>query len=1339
MTATLRVATTNLDRGLLPHSAALLSELREKEIDMAVVAEPNVNSASRQALHSFARTHGYTAYHATGGSDSRVCLLARTTFEQGHLEGVRLAFPERVVLGRIHREGMEPLLVAGVYAHQQQQPERERLVVDTALALEATGMQWIMMGDFNDEADEGGAAYLQANGVARALDEDFAVTTLPTRHPGQRIIDYGLSSRGIWATGRQQHVGIRDHDLIVYDIPVGFEDRHPHGMPTRKKLQTHKDVSQEAMDKIFDAEAFKCRLQDNDVDVDMAWKVLSETGERLLGAPGGGLPRHEAWTPSHSRARHHQQGCGSTVAQVRLQKLSRQLRELQRRPQDAPLRRATSRTLEALATRWPELRAHGDMAAEAADFVTQLAQDEAEAARRDALLSWRAGISEDVRAQRRWIRRETAAQQHNEQANKTLQPASPLHPKDKVEALATEWTGLWNKDHEADHVAAPDDFADFERYLVGHRAHLEDRLGPLPEGRHVGREIPDITAAALRRQARKCRRKSAGADGWRADQALCLPDGWWRSLALLWRTCLDVGRLPQRWTEARTVLIPKRQGGWRPITVASLWWRLGASILAQALGYSANGWAPPAVQGCLPGRGAHWIHARLRHGLRQAQQSYALVVNDVSKAFDHVHVAQPLAILSCFGVSTAFLWIIHVFYTQAKRVFQLGECVTAAWHRGRHGVMQGCPLSPVLLAAIMCVWSAYFREHTDLDHGIYVDDRCWWAVGRGAVQRVMQAGAVSETADLAFGFTLNTKTCGMASTEYGRRLMRSLCLPGQEMPVGTSVKLLGLIYHADLDRVPLFEPDRVAKFCERAKRISYAARDRAQRRGHMAGMCFPLITWASAFTKLGSGHGSKLRTAARKAVAGWTPAGRSRFLMQELLLKPEDSLDYMMARTAVSMLHKWVHVMPQPWHELLDEDFLASAPPTWAPALAEILDNWQWQWRQDTATLTREAHGQERVYHALYESPAVLRSWCADARRQQLFQGEGRIWTPGDQRRRGMLAAPAIGLRLPPPPPAQLPALDGHRAFLKDAEAFDGDRLQVALGAGLNAWGPWRRHVGEAQVVPCPCGHFDPSFAHFMWNCPWAARWRPAIRALPGVDGARRRGTQLPPRPLCAECLPGRRPPGAPQPGEQRPGARGHGRRREGGPCRLGSGLAHARQRRVAHRGRPHARRGPHPLRGGAGRHPAAHDGAGGDGSRLAQADRVGLRLHLRCADLGWGPPRRPARIPPGLRAGHDRAAHGLLRGGAGLDPQPRQAAPRRLGGTRGLRHRDLPGRQRQGGRCGHAAAQAAAEAAARGPRPGACGRGLEQGGSASGGHDPGAVEAAPAAPRPPEAGPAAG
>ena len=122
------------------------------------------------------------------------------------------------------------------------------------------------------------------------------------------------------------------------------------------------------------------------------------------------LPRHAAWTPGHGRPQHRRQRQGTTVAQVRLLRLSRQLRELQRRPQDEALRRNAGRALRSLTRRWPELQAYENMDEEAARFVTQLAQDEAEAARRDALLTWRAGISEDVKAQRRWIRREPAAQ-----------------------------------------------------------------------------------------------------------------------------------------------------------------------------------------------------------------------------------------------------------------------------------------------------------------------------------------------------------------------------------------------------------------------------------------------------------------------------------------------------------------------------------------------------------------------------------------------------------------------------------------------------------------------------------------------------------------------------------------------------------------------------------------------------------------------------------------------------------------------------------------------------------------------------------------------------------------
>ena len=101
-------------------------------------------------------------------------------------------------------------------------------------------------------------------------------------------------------------------------------------------------------------------------------------------------------------------------------------------------------------------------------------------------------------------------------------------------------------------------------------------------------------------------------------------------------------------------MIPNASDGWRPLSVASTCWRLGATLIARVIGDSAQYRAPAAVQGCLPKRGVHNVHQRVAH-MRQ-QNSRAMVVNDVSKAFDHVHVGQALALLWHVGIGEELLW-----------------------------------------------------------------------------------------------------------------------------------------------------------------------------------------------------------------------------------------------------------------------------------------------------------------------------------------------------------------------------------------------------------------------------------------------------------------------------------------------------------------------------------------------------------------------------------------------------------------------------------------------------------------------------------------------------------
>ena len=83
----------------------------------------------------------------------------------------------------------------------------------------------------------------------------------------------------------------------------------------------------------------------------------------------------------------------------------------------------------------------------------------------------------------------------------------------------------------------------------------------------------------LIKAAQKAILKSGGPDGWTAPQLLRLPVDFWEMLAELWQTILDGAPVPKVWKTARVVLIPKPEGGDRPLTIASTLWRLGMSTM----------------------------------------------------------------------------------------------------------------------------------------------------------------------------------------------------------------------------------------------------------------------------------------------------------------------------------------------------------------------------------------------------------------------------------------------------------------------------------------------------------------------------------------------------------------------------------------------------------------------------------------------------------------------------------------------------------------------------------------------------------------------------------------
>ena len=83
-------------------------------------------------------------------------------------------------------------------------------------------------------------------------------------------------------------------------------------------------------------------------------------------------------------------------------------------------------------------------------------------------------------------------------------------------------------------------------------------------------------------------------------------------LSLLWKKCLELGKIPETWAHARTVFIDKPCGdGKRPLSIAAICWRLVASAAVADLKPWIQSWADDSLCGCLPEHRADELHVRL--------------------------------------------------------------------------------------------------------------------------------------------------------------------------------------------------------------------------------------------------------------------------------------------------------------------------------------------------------------------------------------------------------------------------------------------------------------------------------------------------------------------------------------------------------------------------------------------------------------------------------------------------------------------------------------------------------------------------------------------------------
>ena len=271
--------------------------------------------------------------------------------------------------------------------------------------------------------------------------------------------------------------------------------------------------------------------------------------------------------------------------------------------------------------------------------------------------------------------------------------------------LRDNWLPIFAKHHSGDH---PEPDVDAFLLRFGHLIPKEkQQLKPLSEEEIVDAVNKFATDGA------------GGLDGWSPPDLKRLTNRILGLLAHLFDAIEATGQWPQELCWASISLIPKGEGGdpldLRPITVTPLVYRIWAAARTKQSMHWQESWIHSGQHG-----------ARIKHSTSDAlikislalEESIILGTNiqglavDLSKAFDNVPVRITFAILSKLGMDPGVLRALWGMYQQMQRRFKLGKYVGEAF-RSTNGILQGCPISVMLLNAIMMVL------HKALDEGDY--------------------------------------------------------------------------------------------------------------------------------------------------------------------------------------------------------------------------------------------------------------------------------------------------------------------------------------------------------------------------------------------------------------------------------------------------------------------------------------------------------------------------------------------------------------------------------------------------------------------------------------------
>ncbi|CAE7366489.1 unnamed protein product, partial [Symbiodinium sp. KB8] len=502
--------------------------------------------------------------------------------------------------------------------------------------------------------------------------------------------------------------------------------------------------------------------------------------------------------------------------------------------------------------------------------------------------------------------------------------------------------------------------------------------------------------------------------------------------------------------QVRVALLPKPDGGRRPLAVASALWRVLATVVVRKLRSWTLSWVPAELIGSVPGRSCADLHASFASDAHRARTSSLPMAGhkaDVQRCFDSVSFDQAFEVARWLGAPPSLLALLKAFYSRQER--------HVAWQGVYHhspvapvlGLLQGCPFSPLLLNCVCSLWVRVVKAaEPRASLAVYLDDRTVWRVGRQASQVVVAAAGAGTTFDDFFGLRLHPEKLGSFATTARERA----ALQAEALVVGavkTQFVLLGVPYTFGTTCLP-DTAALTASVQRRCERVALAAASLPLRRSLVSELVLPLFAWAGPWTHFKQTHVDTWTRAVALALWGHKPPNsRSRLLLWHVVgrprLHPAHALDWATVR------QEWLRC------SLPDAFRLGSA--TITPRWVALQRKWGWTSAPDGSWIT--ALG---VLRPGWDSLGCLRRVADYAFLQQ-------VWTldPKSSEHDLALSLPAFG-------PACRFVEGQDRRVLRTATACAADaRLLSRL-----------QHPPSADLLCCACEDPLPSRTHLTFECP---------------------------------------------------------------------------------------------------------------------------------------------------------------------------------------------------------------------------------------------------------------